>query len=213
MCAAPSRSSSMSASAWRSRSAATSPKAACSRCCASATAGTSPSTRASSATPRARSASSTSTRASSRSSARTPPRRSARISTRGERFVLVTAPDARPYVRMIIERLFPTLPVLSPCRDRQGRRDPRPRNHLVTVTAEGAVIAAFLAFCRIGGCFMVMPGLSSARVPMQVRLFVAVAATLAAARSSCGTRSIPSPTAGPAVLVPLHRVGTADRRR
>lgn len=31
----------------------------------------------------------------------------------GERFVLVTAPDARPYVRMIIERLFATLPVLS----------------------------------------------------------------------------------------------------
>ncbi|MGE0500378.1 MAG: flagellar biosynthesis protein FlhA [Rhizobiaceae bacterium] len=31
----------------------------------------------------------------------------------GERFAIVTAPDARPYVRMIIERLFPTLPVLS----------------------------------------------------------------------------------------------------
>lgn len=31
----------------------------------------------------------------------------------GERFLLVTAPEARPYVRMIIERLFPTLPVLS----------------------------------------------------------------------------------------------------
>ncbi|MVA95722.1 flagellar biosynthesis protein FlhA [Nitratireductor sp. CAU 1489] len=31
----------------------------------------------------------------------------------GERFALVTAPDARPYVRMIIERLFSTLPVLS----------------------------------------------------------------------------------------------------
>jgi flagellar biosynthesis protein FlhA len=31
----------------------------------------------------------------------------------GERFCIVTAPDARPYVRMIIERLFPTLPVLS----------------------------------------------------------------------------------------------------
>ena len=27
--------------------------------------------------------------------------------------MLVTAPDARPYVRMIIERLFATLPVLS----------------------------------------------------------------------------------------------------
>jgi flagellar biosynthesis protein FlhA len=31
----------------------------------------------------------------------------------GERFVIVTAPDARPYVRMIVERLFSTLPVLS----------------------------------------------------------------------------------------------------
>ena len=31
----------------------------------------------------------------------------------GERFVLVTAPEARPYVRMIVERLFATLPVLS----------------------------------------------------------------------------------------------------
>lgn len=31
----------------------------------------------------------------------------------GEQFALVVAPDARPYVRMIIERLFPTLPVLS----------------------------------------------------------------------------------------------------
>jgi flagellar biosynthesis protein FlhA len=29
------------------------------------------------------------------------------------RFVLVTAPDARPYVRMIVERMFPSLPVLS----------------------------------------------------------------------------------------------------
>ncbi len=31
----------------------------------------------------------------------------------GSRFALVTAPEARPYVRMIVERLFPTLPVLS----------------------------------------------------------------------------------------------------
>jgi flagellar biosynthesis protein FlhA len=31
----------------------------------------------------------------------------------GHTFALVTAPDARPYVRMIVERLFPTLPVLS----------------------------------------------------------------------------------------------------
>ena len=47
----------------------------------------------------------------------------------------------------------------------------------MTATVEGTVIAAFLAFCRIGACFLVMPGLSSVRVPMQIRLFVALAAT------------------------------------
>lgn len=31
----------------------------------------------------------------------------------GRQFCLVTAPEARPYVRMIIERIFPNLPVLS----------------------------------------------------------------------------------------------------
>jgi len=31
----------------------------------------------------------------------------------GHQFALVAAPDARPYVRMVIERLYPTLPVLS----------------------------------------------------------------------------------------------------
>ena len=32
---------------------------------------------------------------------------------RGSPFALVTAPEARPYVRMIVDRLFPNLPVLS----------------------------------------------------------------------------------------------------
>lgn len=32
---------------------------------------------------------------------------------RGEHFAIVTAPEARPYVRMIVDRLFPSLPVLS----------------------------------------------------------------------------------------------------
>lgn len=41
------------------------------------------------------------------------------------------------------------------------------------------VLAAFLAFCRIGACFMVMPGLSSIRMPMQVRLFTAIAVAMA----------------------------------
>jgi flagellar biosynthesis protein FlhA len=32
---------------------------------------------------------------------------------RGEIFVLVAGPDIRPYVRMVTERMFPNLPVLS----------------------------------------------------------------------------------------------------
>ena len=44
----------------------------------------------------------------------------------------------------------------------------------MTATLPDFVIAAFVTFCRVGGCFMVMPGLSSARVPLQIRLFVAV---------------------------------------
>jgi flagellar biosynthetic protein FliR len=44
---------------------------------------------------------------------------------------------------------------------------------------ENLILAAFLAFCRIGGCFMLMPGLSSVRVPVNVRLFVAVAVSFA----------------------------------
>ncbi|WP_417418176.1 flagellar biosynthetic protein FliR [Hoeflea sp.] len=44
---------------------------------------------------------------------------------------------------------------------------------------QGTVLALFLAFCRIGGCFMVLPGFSSFRVPVQVRLFVAVGVSMA----------------------------------
>jgi flagellar biosynthetic protein FliR len=44
---------------------------------------------------------------------------------------------------------------------------------------EGTVLALFAAFCRIGGCIMMMPGFSAARVSMQVRLFIAVAISMA----------------------------------
>ena len=44
---------------------------------------------------------------------------------------------------------------------------------------QGTVLALFLAFCRIGGCFMVLPGFSSFRIPVQIRLFVAVAVSMA----------------------------------
>lgn len=42
-----------------------------------------------------------------------------------------------------------------------------------------AVLATFLIFCRIGACLMLMPGFGSPRVPMRVRLFLALCVTLA----------------------------------
>ncbi|WEX78051.1 flagellar biosynthetic protein FliR [Sinorhizobium numidicum] len=44
---------------------------------------------------------------------------------------------------------------------------------------EGTVLALFAAFCRIGACIMIMPGFSTARVPLQIRLFIAVAVSMA----------------------------------
>lgn len=43
---------------------------------------------------------------------------------------------------------------------------------------QGTVLALFLVFCRIGSCFMALPGFSSARVPSQVRIFVALAVSM-----------------------------------
>lgn len=45
----------------------------------------------------------------------------------------------------------------------------------------GTVLLTFLIFCRIGGCLMIMPGFGSPRVPVQVRVFLAVSVTLALA--------------------------------
>ncbi|WP_421693063.1 flagellar biosynthetic protein FliR [Aestuariivirga sp.] len=42
-----------------------------------------------------------------------------------------------------------------------------------------SIFALFLMFCRIGGCILLAPGLSSPRVPVNVRLFVAVGVTAA----------------------------------
>lgn len=38
-----------------------------------------------------------------------------------------------------------------------------------------------LIFCRIGGCMLLLPGFSGPRVPMQLRLFIAIAVSLSAA--------------------------------
>ncbi|WP_018387933.1 flagellar biosynthetic protein FliR [Ancylobacter sp. FA202] len=41
-------------------------------------------------------------------------------------------------------------------------------------SAEAPLIAAFLIFCRIGACFMLMPAFSSSRLPAKIRLFLAL---------------------------------------
>jgi flagellar biosynthetic protein FliR len=51
----------------------------------------------------------------------------------------------------------------------------------VTASGSEVILLAFLLFCRIGGCLMLMPGFSSTRVPVHVRLFIACAITLALA--------------------------------
>ena len=43
------------------------------------------------------------------------------------------------------------------------------------------ILATFVLFCRIGACLMLAPGVSNAQIPMQIRLFVAVAITLSLA--------------------------------
>ncbi len=51
------------------------------------------------------------------------------------------------------------------------------------MTAFGAesVLGVFVVFCRVGATMLLMPGLSSAQIPGQVRLFLAVALSLALA--------------------------------
>jgi flagellar biosynthetic protein FliR len=49
----------------------------------------------------------------------------------------------------------------------------------MTAALGDVATAALLAFCRIGSCLMLVPGFASARVPAQVRLLIALAASLA----------------------------------
>ncbi|MDH6233398.1 flagellar biosynthetic protein FliR [Mesorhizobium soli] len=72
----------------------------------------------------------------------------------------------------------------------------------MNVAPETVILAAFVAFCRIGGCFLIMPGLSSARVPIQIRLFVAVAAT-GALLVHLWDHIVPYIDRRPQVLVPM----------
>jgi flagellar biosynthetic protein FliR len=48
---------------------------------------------------------------------------------------------------------------------------------VITIGSD-AVLFVFVLFCRIGACLMLMPGISSPRIPVKVRLFLAFAITL-----------------------------------
>lgn len=68
------------------------------------------------------------------------------------------------------------------------------------------ILLAFVVFCRIGACLMVMPGFSSPRVPMRVRLMIAVGITLALAPMVLPTISaaLVQPTPATLLRVILH---------
>ena len=72
----------------------------------------------------------------------------------------------------------------------------------LSTLSQDVILAAFLAFCRIGACFMIMPGLSSVRLPLQVRLFAAVAVTISLL-TFLWDRIFPFVDPHPQVLVPM----------
>lgn len=51
----------------------------------------------------------------------------------------------------------------------------------MTPVTPDTLLHAFLIFCRVGACLMLMPGFSSPRVPVRLRLLIAIAVTLALA--------------------------------
>lgn len=49
----------------------------------------------------------------------------------------------------------------------------------MTELTHQTLLVPFIVFCRVGACFMVLPGISSERIPVQLRLFAAIAVALA----------------------------------
>lgn len=49
----------------------------------------------------------------------------------------------------------------------------------MNASTQTLVLTAFVVFCRIGGCLLVIPGFSSPRVSVRARLYVAIAVALA----------------------------------
>ncbi len=70
----------------------------------------------------------------------------------------------------------------------------------MSIETEVTILSAFLIFCRIGACLMLLPGYSSVRIPAQIRLFIALAVALAV-----------SPRLMPGII-PLVRDASDDMR-
>lgn len=73
----------------------------------------------------------------------------------------------------------------------------------MTELASDAILAVLVIFCRIGGCLLVVPGFATPRIPMQIRLFVAIAVTLALSPILMPVVKEASPSTSLAVLLPL----------
>ena len=73
----------------------------------------------------------------------------------------------------------------------------------MTLVPPETILVVFLLFCRIGGCLMLMPGFSSSCVPVQVRLFVAMAVTLALTPILLPTINTAIPNPEPPLVVRL----------
>ena len=82
----------------------------------------------------------------------------------------------------------------------------------MTLLPPETILVVFLLFCRIGGCLMLMPGFSSSRVPVQVRLFVAVSVTLALTPLLLPTVNSAVPNLEPPTVDAPDRVRDLDRR-
>lgn len=82
----------------------------------------------------------------------------------------------------------------------------------MTPALESMAFAVFLIFCRIGGCVLFAPGLSSTRVPAQIRLLLALAITLAIAPlllTAIAERiSLVAPASRPALIIGEIIVGS-----
>jgi flagellar biosynthetic protein FliR len=73
----------------------------------------------------------------------------------------------------------------------------------VIAIGTNVVLAAFVMFCRIGACLMLMPGISSPRIPANIRLFIALAITLALTPLLSGAIETRLVDASPTALIPI----------